>query len=88
MRLTLNNWHSSCLEFQDRQAGGSLVYCPVQERFVYNAYCIEKKLLKELFTVEFEYIDDAIRCVNEEFSTWEWVKFEEKKSGCGTCVAK
>ena len=69
MRLTLNNWHSSYLRFQDRQAGVSLVYCPNQDRFVYNAYCIETKIFKELFTVEFEFVNDAIACINEEFKT-------------------
>ena len=46
MRLTLNNWHSSYLRFRIARRG-FLVYCPNQ-RFVYNAYCIETKIFKEL----------------------------------------
>lgn len=87
-KLNSENYSSHFLQFRDRQAGISLVFDANLDRFDYNAYCIETKLLKELASVEFQYLDDALTFINEEFGTWELQSFEEKKSGCGTCVAK
>jgi hypothetical protein len=86
-KITAENWDHTVLTFRDRQAGISAVYDPFEERYYYNAYCIEKKLLKELWTQEYEYLDDAIKSVNLEFGSWDSETLEEKK-GCGSCVAK
>lgn len=85
--LTKSNYQDSYLQFNDRQAGISLVYSDIEQSFFYNAYCIETKLLKELFSVEFDFLDDAIDMINSEFSSWSLQTFE-KKSGCGNCAAK
>jgi len=77
----------SYLRFNDRQAGVSAVFCPSEQKFYYNAYCLEMKVLKELMSVEFEFLDDALDLINEEFSTWDTVDFEPEK-GCGSCAAK
>ncbi|MFK7824751.1 MAG: hypothetical protein AB8G05_11370 [Oligoflexales bacterium] len=87
-QLTEENYESDFLRFQDRQAGVSLVYDPCEERYYYNAYCVETKLLKELFSVEYRFLEEALETVNDEFGTWELVSFDKKKSGCGSCVAK
>lgn len=85
--LTEENFEGSYLRFQDRQAGVSLVYSHEDDKFYYNAYCVEMTLLKELLSVEFDYLDDALTFINEEFSSWEVASYEAK-SGCGSCVAK
>ena len=88
MKLTEQNYQESYLSFQDRQAGVGVVYCPDEERYFYNAYCLETKLLKELMSVEYEYLEDALEFIDDEFGTWDIRQHEEKKSGCSTCVAK
>ena len=85
--LTPDNYTHSVLVFRDRQAGVSEIFDPLMERYSYNAYCLEKKLLKELFTCEYDFLDDALQVINDEFGTWELQTFEEK-SGCSSCVAK
>jgi hypothetical protein len=46
-------------------------------------------LYKELCTVEYEFLEDALDTINADFGTWELKPFEaESKSGCGSCVAK
>ncbi len=87
-KLTSENYQTNFLRFRDRQAGIGLVYCPDEQMFWYNVYCIETKLLKELVSVEFEFLEDALEMVNEDFATWDLGSFEEKKAGCGSCVAK
>lgn len=87
-QLTEENYESDYLRFQDRQAGVSLVYDPYEERYYYNAYCVEMKLVKELFSVEYRFLEEALETINDEFGTWELVSFDKKKSGCGSCVAK
>jgi hypothetical protein len=87
-KLTLDNYTSNYLQFQDRQAGVNVVFSPDDDRYYYNAYCIETKLLKELMTVEFEFPEDAIEMINCDFATWELKDFDTKKSGCGSCSAK
>jgi hypothetical protein len=86
-KITSANYRDTVLVFRDRQAGIGEVYDPETETYTYNAYCLEKKLLKELWTSEFSYLDDALGRLNEEFGTWEKEDFEEEK-GCGSCVAK
>jgi hypothetical protein len=88
-KLTEKNYMEACLRFRDRQAGVGVVYCPDEKRYYYNAYCLETKLVKELMSVEYEFLDDALEFIDDEFGTWEIEKFEESESsGCSTCVAK
>lgn len=86
--LTAENYDHSFYNFGDRQAGVSLVFSPEENRFYYNAYCLEAKLLKEIFSVEHEFLEDALVTANAEFGQWELKSHEVKKEGCGTCVAK
>lgn len=85
--LTVDNYDHSVLVFRDRQAGVSEIYDPETGCYTYNAYCLEKKLLKELFTCEYDFLEDALQVINEEFGTWGLETFEEE-SGCSSCVAK
>ena len=86
-KLTAENYLEKYLRFRDRQAGISVVYCPDTERYTYNVYCIETKILKELLSVEFSFLDDALVFIHQEFNTWEICDYEEKKSGCDSCQA-
>lgn len=86
-QLTPDNYGFSVLVFRDRQAGVSEIFDPQSNTYTYNAYCLEKKLLKELFTCEYDFLEDALQVINEEFGTWALESFEEK-SGCSSCVAK
>jgi len=85
-KLTSENYAHSVLVFRDRQAGVTEIYDPESSRYTYNAYCLEKKLLKELFTFEYEFLEDALLAINEEFGTWALESFDQK--GCGSCAAK
>ena len=76
------------MRFETRQAGISFVYCPDKDSYSYNAYCLEMELLKELYSKEFDFLDDALEHINSEFETWELVPYEKEKSGCSSCVAK
>ena len=87
-KITDKNFQESYLIFQDRQAGIGLVYCPKDEKYFYNVYCLELKLMKELFSVEYEFLDDALTALNGEFGHWEMKTYEDKQSGCGNCAAK
>jgi hypothetical protein len=84
--LTEENYDHTVLVFRDRQAGVSEIFDPETGTFTYNAYCLEKKLMKELFTCEYEFLTDALYAINEEFGTWTPESFDKK--GCGSCVAK
>ena len=86
--LTAENYTTSYKQFGDRQAGVGLVYSPEEDRYYYNAYCIEMKLLKELVSVEFEFLDDALEMINADFGPWKLEDYDKKKSGCGSCAAK
>lgn len=86
-KLTNENYSHSVLRFRDRQAGVSEVFDPSDEKYAYNAYCIEITLLTELYSCEFEFLEDALAAVNQEFGQWELVDLGGK-SGCGSCVAK
>ena len=85
--LTEDNYQHTVLVFRDRQAGVSEIFDPKTGRYSYNAYCLEKKLLKELFTCEYDFLSDALEVINEEFGTWQTESFDGK-SGCGSCAAK
>jgi hypothetical protein len=85
-KITSTNYLEKALVFRDRQAGVSEVFDPISNKFKYNAYCLEKMLLKELFTVEYDFLDDALQRINEEFGSWDLEDFA--KSGCGNCAAK
>jgi len=86
-KLTEENFSHSILQFRDRQAGVSVVYDPDVDSYSYNSYCLEVKLLKELFTCEYEFLEDALAVINDEFGQWEMVDLSAKQ-GCGSCVAK
>jgi len=86
-QLTAENFTYQTYRWGDRQAGVSLVFDPSNERYYYNVYCLELKLLKELFTCEYEFLDDALTCINDEFGNWQLESFEQKKD-CGSCAAK
>jgi hypothetical protein len=86
-KLTSENYTHSVLQFRDRQAGVGEVYDPENERYTYNAYCIEVTLLTELYSCEFEFLADALQVIHDEFGQWELIDLGGK-SGCGSCVAK
>ena len=86
MKLTEENYSISYLEFRDRQAGVSLIYSPKSDSYLYNVYCVERKILKVIYSVEFDFLSDALKLLNEEFSTWELKNYE--KSKCSTCSNK
>ncbi len=86
--LSSENYSDSFYKFQDRQAGISLVFSHEDNKFYYNAYCLETKLLKELFSVEHEFLDDALETINGEFGQWELESFDKKEDSCGSCIAK
>ncbi|MBC61073.1 MAG: hypothetical protein CMP11_01345 [Zetaproteobacteria bacterium] len=83
--ITEDNYINSYLRHNTRQAGISLVYSPNEERYYYNVYCIEMDLLKELMSVEVEYLSEAIDLINSEFGTWELKDYEKQEKSCSTC---
>lgn len=85
--ITSENYEHTILQFRDRQAGVSVIFDPEDDCYTYNAYCIETKLLEELFTCEYQFLEDALETINSEFGTWEKVDLAAKQ-GCGSCVAK
>ena len=87
-KLTIDNFMSHYLRFSARQAGVSISYCPDSGRFIYNAYCIEIEKLKELYSVEYEFLEDALDLINSEFQTWELIAYDKGQSGCGSCSNK
>ncbi len=86
--LSTDNFLEKAFRFRDRQAGVSIIFDPADNIFSYNAYCLEIATMKELFTVEYEYLDEALALINDEFGTWELEDLGTKSSGCGSCVAK
>jgi hypothetical protein len=87
-KITEDNVQEKAFRFRDRQAGVSLIYDPLRSAYSYNAYCLETKIMKELFSVEFEFLEEALELINDEFGSWELVDLGEKSSGCSSCVAK
>ena len=61
----------------DRQAGISLIYEPNSSSYRYNVYCLEMKLMKEILSCEYDYLEDAIINVNEELDGGEIIKQAE-----------
>ncbi len=86
--LNSDNYLQSVFRFRDRQAGVSLIFNPEEKAYTYNAYCLETKIMKELFTVECDFLDEALEIINSEFGSWELVDLSNNNSGCGSCVAK
>jgi hypothetical protein len=87
-KLTRDNYEFQVLRSRARQAGVSLIYDPERDEFTYNAYCLELKLLKELFTQEFETLDEALSCIHEEFGSWQLADAAvplPSAAGCGGC---
>ena len=87
--LDEQSYTSQVFVFRTRQAGVSVIYDPHLEKYIYNAYCIETELLKELYSQEFQHLEEALDRINDEFGNWELKQlFQKKDSGCGSCVAK
>jgi hypothetical protein len=87
--LDAENYLEKAFVFRERQAGVSTIYDGSTKRYVYNAYCLEKKLLKELVSKEYNFLDDALDYVNGEFGSWDLELLAEgAKKGCGNCAAK
>ena len=87
--LDASNYLEKAFMFRDRQAGVSTIYDGNEDRYVYNAYCLERKLLKDLVSKEYAYLDDALDYVNAEFGSWDLELLAEgAKKGCGSCAAK
>lgn len=86
MKLNAWNYMDNALTFQSRQAGVSIIYDHDEDLYTYNAYCLELELMKELFTVEYEELDDALKCINEEFGTWKLQKLADIQDSCATCA--
>ena len=87
-KLTDENYLEKAYFFRERQAGVTDIYNPEENCYTYNAYCLETKLMKELFTVEYDFLDDALDMINGEFGSWEIDSLGTKKSECGSCIAK
>ena len=88
-KLTDDNYLDKVLKFRDRQAGVSVIYDPDTQGFLYNAYCLETKIMKELVAVEHNDTQAAVDFINDEFGTWELTDVHETSgSGCSSCVAK
>jgi len=87
-KLTNENYTTNFLQFEKRQAGVNVVFSPADDRFYYNAYCIETSLLTELMSVEYEFLEDAINMVNSDFGSWSLKDFDPKQKDCGSCSAK
>lgn len=86
-KITEDNYFDTVLRFRDRQAGVSVVYDQELDRFFYNSYCVETKLLKEIYSCEHETLDDALTLINDEFGSWQTESLSGS-GGCGSCVAK
>ncbi len=87
-QLNADNYLQSILRFRDRQAGVSLIFNPEENLYSYNAYCLETKIMKELYSVECDFLEEALEIINSEFGSWELVDLTNSESGCGSCVAK
>ena len=88
LKINEENFYDNALVFRDRQAGVSLIYDGENDSYSYNAYCLETKIMKELFTKEFSFLQEALDFINDEFGNWDLVSLSTKKSGCGSCAAK
>ena len=86
-KINDENFLDNAFVFRDRQAGVSVIYDGDENTFTYNAYCLETKIMKELFTQELTFLEEALDFINDEFGNWELVSLATK-SGCGSCAAK
>ena len=86
--LDQENFMTHTFTWRTRQAGVSVIYDAENDLYSYNAYCMETEKLKELFTCEYEYLDDALEVVNSEYGNWPLVELSPEKYGCGSCAAK
>ena len=86
--LTDENFPTHAFTWRTRQAGISVVFDGENEQYSYNAYCIETKQLKELFTCEYDFLEDALVVINQEYGNWELSELSPEKTGCGSCAAK
>ena len=87
-KLTNENYFDNAFVFRDRQAGISIIYDGNTSLYSYNAYCLETKIMKELFSKEFQFLDDALEFINDEFGNWDMVSLNTSDKGCGSCHAK
>ncbi len=87
-RLTAQNYGWCSFKFRDRQAGVTEIYDPLAKCYRYNSYCLEQKLLKEIYSKEFAFLDDALTHTNGEFGNWEFQDLSLKKPACGSCANK
>lgn len=87
--LTSSNFLHSYLSFEQRQAGVGVIYCGDRDQYTYHAYCHETKLRRDLVSVEYDDLQQALDYVNEEFAHWSLKNFDTKKgkSDCGNCQA-
>ena len=85
-KLTPHNYGWCVFKFRERQAGVTEIYDPGAECYHYNSYCLEQKLLKEIYTREFAFLDDALEHSNREFGNWEFQDLSLKKPACGSCA--
>lgn len=85
--LTSSNFLHSYLCFQDREAGVSAIYCNQEQRYHYHAYCLETKLMRDLVSIEFNNLEEAISYINDEFASWSLKNFQPDKKGCSNCHA-
>ncbi|MDE3269114.1 MAG: hypothetical protein OYH77_02390 [Pseudomonadota bacterium] len=83
--LTTLNYTYCYYVFRSRQAGVTAIYDPTQQLYVYNSYCLEQKLLKEIYSIEFGFLDDALAHINTEFGNWEFRNILLKKPACNGC---
>ena len=84
-KLTAQNYSWCFFKFRDRQAGITVIYDPAAASYHYNSYCLEQKLLKEIYSKEFTFLDDALAHTNLEFGNWEFQDLSLKKPACGSC---
>jgi hypothetical protein len=88
-KITEENYETHVLRSRARQAGVSLIFDPDRESFIYNTYCLELKLLKELFTHEYDSLKEALDSLHEEFGSWQLAEvgtpLPSASKGCGGC---
>lgn len=88
--LNAENYETKALRHLDRQAGVSVIYDPDKDLLIYNAYCLELKTLKELFSRECACLDEALAIVNEEFGGFTLVELaveEPERGGCSSACS-
>ena len=84
-KLASENYTYCFFRFRDRQAGVTEIFDPLANLYRYNSYCLEQKLLKEIYSAEFAFLEDALAHTNAEFGNWEFQDITLKKSDCASC---